>query len=133
MQEKAKDVPSYIAAAPLPARRMMTRLRSIIREEAPDAEETISYRMPMYKYHGMLVGFAAFAHHVGFYAIKNVQQKYANELAPYHTGKGSVQFPLDGKFPAALVRQIVRDRVLENSAKAAAKAKAKAKAKPKRR
>ncbi len=121
MQAKAKDVDAYIARAPLPARRIMKQLRAIIRAEAPDAEETISYRMPMYKHHGMLVGFAAFERHVGFYAISNVAKKYAKELAGYHTGKGSVQFPLGEKLPATLVRRMVKGRVAENEAKAAAK------------
>ncbi len=118
----AVSVEAYIAAAPLPARRLMQQLRNIIRDVAPEAEETISYRMPMYKYHGMLVGFAAFPNHVGFYAISNVAQRYPEELAPYHTGKGSVQFPLGQRLPALLVRKLVKDRVAENDAKAAAKA-----------
>ncbi len=132
MQAKAPNVEAYIAAVPLPARRIMLQLRTIIREEAPLAEEKISYRMPMYAHHGMLVGFAAFERHVGFYAISNVVKKYAKELEGYHTGKGSVQFPTGQRLPALLVRQIVRDRVAENEAKAAAKAAKKGAAKKRR-
>lgn len=128
----APTVDAYIAAAPLPARRIMMQLRNIIRDVAPLATEGISYRMPMYKHHGMLVGFAAFPNHVGFYAISNVQKKYAKELEGFHTGKGSVQFPLGQRLPASLVRAMVQDRVAENEAKAAAKAAAKAKKKTKK-
>ncbi len=86
-------VTAYIAAAPAPARKIMTELRRIVRAAAPDAEEVISYRMPMYKHHGMLVGFAAFAHHVGFYAISTaVTKTHARELV------------VDGSRPCAPMR-----------------------------
>lgn len=121
----ARSVDEYIAAAPLPAQRLMKRMRNIIRDVAPEAVEGISYRMPMYKHHGMLVGFAAFERHVGFYAISTGITKYAAELAPYKTGKGSVQFPLGSKLPVQLIRAIVQDRVAENEAKRAKKLAAK--------
>jgi len=81
----------------------------------------------MYKYHGMLLGFAAYEHHVGFYAISTaIQQAHAAELKGYKTGKGSIQFPLGTRLPINLVRRMVAERVAENERKASAEAKAKA-------
>lgn len=118
----APTVDAYIAAAPLPAKRIMSQLRNIIRDVAPLAEETIAYRMPMYKYHGMLVGFAAFATHVGFYAGGAIPKRFEQDMAGYKYGKGSIQLPLGEKPPVHLVRAIVHARVEENEAKAAARA-----------
>ena len=84
----ARSVTAYIAAAPAASRAMLKQLRGLIRAGAPNAEEVISYRMPMYKYHGMLLGFAAFEHHVGFYAISTaIQKAHAAELVGFKTGK----------------------------------------------
>ncbi len=119
---KAKTVEAYIAEAAPAQRAMMKQLRAIIRKEAPDAVEGISYRMPFYKYKGMLLGFASFERHIGFYAISGaIMKTHAKQLDGYVTGKGSVQLPLDRKFPAALVRSMVRQRVAEKDAKAASK------------
>lgn len=121
---KAQNVDAYISAAPAHTREMMKQLRGIIRKEAPDAEERISYRMPMYMYQGMFLGFAAYERHVGFYAISSaIMKSHAKELESYTTGKGSVQLPLDRKLPAGLIRSMVRQRIAEKVAKAAGKKK----------
>ena len=117
---KAKTVDAYIRQAPPHTRAMLKQLRAIVKQEAPDAVEGISYHMPMYKYHGMFLGYCAFEHHIGFYAISQaIMKRHARELKGFVIGKGSVQLPLDRKLPVKLVRAMVKERVAEKDAKAA--------------
>ena len=76
----------------------------------------ISYKMPAYKYHGMLVYFAAFKNHIGFYATPTGHKEFEKELASYKQGKGSVQFPLNQPLPLSLISKIVKFRAQENLA-----------------
>ena len=117
----AKTVDAYIAEANPKQRAMMKQLRAIIKKESPaETTEAISYRMPMYKYKGMLLGYAAFDRHIGFYAISTaIMKTHAKQLEGYTTGKGSIQLPLDQKLPVGLIRSMVRQRVAEKDAKAA--------------
>ena len=110
----ARDVDAYIAAAPEAARGKLRELRAMIRAAAPQAEEVISYRMPYYKYHGHLVGFAAFKDHVSLFGA--FPEEIGRELRAYKTGRGSVQFPLDRPLPADLIARIVRAHVKANEA-----------------
>jgi len=96
-------------------------LRAAIRAAAPDAEEKISYQMPTFALHGNLVHFAAHPHHIGFYPAPSGIAAFAEELAPYKSSKGAVQFPLDQPLPLDLIRRIVEFRVEENRAAAQAR------------
>jgi uncharacterized protein YdhG (YjbR/CyaY superfamily) len=89
-------------------------MRQTIKEAAPDAEEVISYKMPAFKYHGMLVYFAAYKKHIGFYALPTGHSEFKEELSVYKQGKGSVQFPLNQALPLDLITKMVKFRVLEN-------------------
>lgn len=113
------DVDQYIARFPIPVQEILTRMRSIIKEIAGDAGESISYGMPAYKTNGSpLVYYAAYKNHIGFYATPNGHEKFKSELSIYKQGKGSVQFPLDDAFPFDLIKKIVKFRVEENRLKA---------------
>jgi uncharacterized protein YdhG (YjbR/CyaY superfamily) len=94
-------------------------MRAIIREEAPAAEEGISYRMPSYTYRGKLMYFAAFQRHIGLYPVGNADKHLG--MATYMTGKGTYRFPIAEPLPEAEIRALVRTRVKENEAKAGAK------------
>jgi uncharacterized protein YdhG (YjbR/CyaY superfamily) len=113
-----KDVESYISSYPAPTQKLLKQLRSIIRKTAPAADEVISYQMPAYKLHGVLVYFAGYAHHIGFYPGASGIANFKKEITGYKNAKGSVQFPLDKPLPLDLIRQIVEFRVLENQKKA---------------
>ena len=97
------------------ARDALARLRRIIRDEVPEAEEVISYGMPMVKYHGMVAGYAAFKKHCSFFPGHTVTD-FENELKAFKTSKGTVQFSPDRPIPEDLVRRIVRARADENFA-----------------
>lgn len=112
----AEDVAAYIANCPLSVQEVLEKLRTTILNAAPEAEETISYKIPAFRYYGMLVYFAAYKNHIGFYATPTGHKEFEKELAPYKQGKGSVQFPLNQPLPFALITKIVKFRAQENLA-----------------
>jgi uncharacterized protein YdhG (YjbR/CyaY superfamily) len=110
------QVDAYIAAAPAPTQPILRQLRDVIRAAAPKADEKISYGMPSYEYHGRLVYFAAFKHHVGLYAVGQQHDSYTKELSGYLSGKSTARFPIGQPLPIALIRKVVEARVKENEA-----------------
>ncbi len=114
----AKNIDEYIARCPEDVQEILQKIRAVVHEAAPGAEEAISYQMPAFKYKGNLVYFAAFKTHIGFYPIPSGIEAFKEELSAYPQGKGSVQFPLDRPIPYDLIRRIVLYRVAENEKKA---------------
>lgn len=110
-------VDDYIAGFPPLVKKLLSAIRKTIKSAAPKAEELISYQMPAYKYKGVLVYFAAFEKHIGFYATPTGHSAFKKELSQYKTGKGSVQFPYTEPLPLDLVKRIVQFRVKENEEK----------------
>ncbi len=108
----APNVDAYLDALPEKQKSALTHLREIIRETAPTAEEVISYGMPAYKYHGMLVYFAAFKKHCSLFAVNN--DVFEEELQDYKTSKGTIQFSPEKPLPNDLVRRIVQYRMRAN-------------------
>ena len=111
---KPKNIEEYIAGFPAAIQQKLNSVRTTIRKAAPDAEELISYNMPAYKYYGMLVYFAGYKNHIGFYATPTGHEAFKKELSKYKEGKGSVQFPHDKPLPLSLVTKIVKFRVSQN-------------------
>lgn len=121
--EVPKDVDHYIAQFPVETRVLLEQLRSVIRKAAPEAEEVISYGMPAYKQHGVLVYFAGYKGHIGFYPTGAGMEAFKEEVSVYKNSKGAVQFPLDRKLPVALITRMVKFRLKQDKEKAAAKKK----------
>lgn len=117
------SVDGYIAGFPPKTKVLLEKLRAAIQKAAPKAEEVISYQMPAYKLDGMLVYFAGYDKHIGFYPMPSAIAAFQKEIAGYKQAKGSVQFPLDKPLPLALVTKMVKFRVKENLEKAKAKKK----------
>ncbi len=113
-----KNTDEYIMQFPPKQQAALEQIRKAIKAAAPGAEEVISYNMPAYKYNGMLVYFAGYEHHVGFYPTPSGIEAFIKELAVYKNSKGSVQFPLDKPMPLTLVKKMVQFRIKENSVKA---------------
>ena len=90
-------------------------MRAAIKQAAPKAEEVISYNMPALKLNGVLVYYAAYKNHIGFYPTPNVIRLLADQLATYQTSKGAIQFPIEKPLPIRLIKKIVKFRVFENS------------------
>lgn len=108
---KLKDADSYIALFPESTQKKLQQLRNAIKKAAPNAEEVISYNMPAYKLNGILVYFAGYENHIGFYPTSLPIQVFKEELTAYKTSKGAIQFPLDEKLPADLIKRIVKFRI----------------------
>jgi uncharacterized protein YdhG (YjbR/CyaY superfamily) len=106
-------IDQYIGTFPPQVREILERLREIIHEEAPEAEEAIHYGIPTFRLKRNLVHFTAFRHHIGFYPTPSAIEAFRKELSPYVLGRGSVRFPLDQPVPYNLVRRIVSYRVKE--------------------
>ena len=114
MQKKTySSIDEYIADFPEPVAARLRQIRDCIRQLAPNATETISYNMPAFKQKKVLVYFAAYKNHIGFYALPGGNAAFRQELLRYKTGKGSIQFPLDEDLPLDLIRKILIFRLEE--------------------
>lgn len=111
--EGAEAVDAYIAQFPEAVRDKLLALRETIRENAPGAEERLSYSMPAFRLHENLVYYAAFTRHIGFFPTSGPIVAFQEELGAFKTSKGAVQFPLDGDLPLDLVARMVRYRMGE--------------------
>ncbi len=121
-KHKVETVDEYIGAFPQAVQAVMQALRQTIHDVAPEAKEKISYGMPAFTLHGYnLVYFAAWQDHIGFYPGSTTVETSIAEVAPYQTGKGTLQFPLDEPLPLPLIRRIVALRAQENLARKVSK------------
>lgn len=114
-QSDYNSIDEYIGTFPKEVQEILKKLRAVIKEVAPNAEERISYRMPTFSQKGNLVHFAAYEKHIGFYPTPSGIQAFKNELSVYEGAKGSIKFPIDEQLPYTLIGKIVRFRVTENS------------------
>ena len=109
-----KDIDEYLADVPEPARSTLNKIRAAIRSAAPaEATETISYKMPAFKYKGVLIWFAAFSDHCSLFPTATIVEAFKDELQGYSTSKGTIHFPVDKPLPATLVKKIVKARVAQ--------------------
>ena len=118
-----KTVDEYLDRVPEPARTSLRKVRAAIQSAVPqDATEKISYRMPMFMYIGMVMGFAAFSDHCSLFpGHLSAFAAFQAELAAFETKAGTVRFPMDQPPSAALVKKLVRARIAENERKASLK------------
>jgi uncharacterized protein YdhG (YjbR/CyaY superfamily) len=112
----ARTVDEYLAGVPEPACSTLKHIRAVIRSVVPkETTEVISYGIPMFKYNGMLVGYAAFKNHCSLFPTgSRVLDHFEKELRGYRTSKGTIQFPADKPLSDSLVKKIVKARVAEN-------------------
>jgi uncharacterized protein YdhG (YjbR/CyaY superfamily) len=123
--EVVETVDEYIAGEPATVGRRLRAVRAAVRRAAPEAEESISYRIPAYKLHGALVYFAAFEDYIGMYPITaGLKEALRGELAPYLAPrtKSTAHFRHDTPLPVDLIARMVKIRRAENLARAGAKA-----------
>ncbi len=116
------SVDAYIANQPEPVQAALKQLRQVIKNAVPEAQEVISYAMPAYKFHGMLAYFSAFKNHYGLYISPGALSAFKDQIAPYFSGKATLQFTYGQPLPEALVAEIVRYVAQQNLAKQAVKA-----------
>jgi uncharacterized protein YdhG (YjbR/CyaY superfamily) len=113
-----ETIHEYITGYPQPVKERLQKIHYLVKKAAPEAEEKISYGMPAFTLHGMLLYFAAHTKHIGLYPFTTAIQAFREELLPYKTAKGSIQFQHDKPLPLKLISQIIEFRVAENRMKA---------------
>lgn len=112
------SVKEYLIDVPGDKRKVLDKLRKTISSFVPKAEEYISYGMPTFKYNGPLVSYAAFKKHCSLFPWNaTLIKKFAEELKPFKTSKGTIQFTVDNPLPVALVKKLIRERMKENEEK----------------
>ena len=131
--QKPKDIDGYISQFPADTQAILEKVRATIRHAAPDAKEVISYQMPAFRLHGILVYFAAWQKHIGLYPPIFGDKALEKAGARYAGPKGNLQFPLDEPIPYGLIERIVMLRVKQDAAKAAARRKKKSRTSSKQR
>lgn len=114
-------VDEYIALAEPKLKKALKEIRKTIKATAPKAEEVISYQIPGYKYHGMLVFFAGWKNHISLYPAPWSAEDMKKEMSAYEGSKGTIKFPLDKPMPLTLIKKMVKYRMKENEARAALK------------
>ena len=112
--DSTKTIDSFISQFPQETQRLLQQVRETIKAVAPEATEVISYGIPTFQFHGNLVHFSGYAHHIGFYPGASTIKEFEKELSAYKTSKGTVQFPLDKPIPFDLIRRITEFRLEEN-------------------
>ena len=123
MGPQSAAIDAYIAAAAPAAQPLLRRIREIAGRAAPHAEETISYRMPALRGHGILIYFAAFKTHIGLFPPIATDPELSRALEPYRGPKGNLRFPLSEPIPFDVIERLVRLRAQQDQAKATAKRK----------
>ena len=107
----------YIEKFPIQTQEVLNEMRNIILEVIPNAEQVIGYQMPAFKVNGILVYFAGYKNHIGFYPTPSGLIAFQEEISSYKNSKGAVQFPLNQPLPLELIQKITRYRMQENEAK----------------
>jgi uncharacterized protein YdhG (YjbR/CyaY superfamily) len=111
---RPKNITEYINAAPKEAQEKLREMRACILEAAPGAEESLKWGKPAFSYRRILVMFAAFKHHIGFYPTPSAVSAFADDLSEFVTASSSIRFPLDEPLPLSLIRKITAFRVRES-------------------
>lgn len=112
--KKTVSIDQHIAEFPRETQQLLELLRMTIQKAAPKAEEVISYNMPAFKLNSVLVWFAGYKNHIGFYPSSSPIVVFKDQLTKYKTSKGAIQFPLDKPLPLTLITKIVKFRIKQD-------------------
>ncbi len=115
LKSRPATIDEYIAAAPPEDQQKLLQLHNCIRKAAPGANEGLKWNMPAYSCKRILVTFALYENHIGFYPTPSAIIFFSQKLTKYRTGAGSIQFPLDKPLPLTLISKIVKFRVRESA------------------
>jgi uncharacterized protein YdhG (YjbR/CyaY superfamily) len=119
-KQKPQNIDEYLACVNADHRDALQELRQTIQAVVPNAEECIGYAIPAFRLEGRLfVGFAAFSNHCSFYPMSSkTLKKFRNELRNFQTSKGTIRFSPDKPLPVALVKKLIKTRVVEDNNRA---------------
>src|SRR4030095_10095004 len=120
--KRVTNVDEYLARVPAEQRALLEKLRQTIKAAAPQAEEVISYQIPSYKYHGMLVGFGAAKDFCSFFVMSSTfLAEHKDDLKGFDTTKSAIHFSAAKPLPASLVKKFVKQRMEQNETGASPK------------
>lgn len=111
---KPQTVEEYISGFPVDIRQKLDQLREVVKHAVPEAEEIISYNMPLYKWNGMLISFAAWKNHIAVYPMPAAKGALLKKLIPFQGAKSTLRFPLYGPLPLGLIIEVIKLRMKEN-------------------
>jgi uncharacterized protein YdhG (YjbR/CyaY superfamily) len=113
-------VTAYLQALDPTKRETLSTLRITIRTLFPDAEECMSYQLPAFRLHGVVVaGFGAYAKHLSYFPHSgSVLAQLRDELSSFTTTRGALHFPVDQPLHAGLVKRLIEVRLIDAQAKA---------------
>ncbi len=110
---KPTTVDEYMKSAPTEAHDKLLEMRKCVNSAAPDATESLRWGMPSLSYKRILVTYAGFRHHIGFYPTPSALKAFESKLSGYKKATGSIQFPLDKPLPLTLIKEITEYRANE--------------------
>jgi uncharacterized protein YdhG (YjbR/CyaY superfamily) len=111
---KYRNIDEYHASFPGDIQKILEQLRQTIKLAAPKAIEIISYGMPAFRQNKVLVYYAVYREHIGFYPTPQPIVHFKQELKKYYTSKGAIQLPINKPLPLALIKKIVKFRLAED-------------------
>jgi len=103
-------IDEYLKNIAPPQRLELERIRKSIKHIVPDAEETIGYGMPVFKYKGKyLIGLSAFKNHMSIFPGAEPVELFKDKLGDFKTSKGTIQFTLENPIPESLIKEIIEE------------------------
>ena len=111
---KPTTISQYINAFPKETKIRLKAMYKTIHTSTPNAVEGIKWGMPAFSYKRILVTFAGFKNHIGFYPTPSAIKFFSSQLSKYKTATGSIQFPMNKPLPLSLIRKITKFRVKES-------------------
>ncbi|UKT63890.1 iron chaperone [Pedobacter mucosus] len=112
--QKQENIDEYISRFSLETQKLLQVVRQTIHQVIPEAKEVISYGMPAFKVNKILVYFAGYKNHIGFYPTGSGIDAFKSEFTDYKWSKGAVQFPLNKPLPLDLITRITKFRANED-------------------
>jgi uncharacterized protein YdhG (YjbR/CyaY superfamily) len=107
-----QTIDEYVAGFPPEVQRILQEIRRTIAGVIPEATEAIKYQIPTFVLEKNVIHFAAHKKHIGVYPVPKGDSGFEEAIAPYQTGKGTAQFPLDRPIPYDLIRRMVEFRLM---------------------
>lgn len=106
------NVEAYLREIPEYARQEYSRIRKLVKNKVPEAEETISYGMPTFKTRGThLLYFGVFKDHMSVFPGASIVDELLPKLDGYKTAKGTIQFTQDKPLPDEIIELLLDMRL----------------------
>jgi len=107
-------IDDYLKSVDKPTRSALEKIRQVVKEVEPEAEEAMVYGVAGFKYKKrFFVGFSAHQNFLSLYPAATAVKVLENKLKKYDLSKGAIRFTVDNPIPEPLLREIVQIRLNE--------------------